>query len=266
MSVALVTGASRGIGQEISRFLAGRGWDLGLIATNRGRLEEVGEALRQQHGVRVCTYPANVSDWSQLQAATTDLTEQLGPVDLLVNNAGRVDAEVPLWEADPEEWVDVIEVNLVGPFYLERLLVPSMLKRGGGIVVNLVSGAGARDWGTFTAYTASKTALIRNVGDLHVAGYSAGLRAFGIAPGVVDTEMARSLQMHADRTEFTPVERTLALLGAILDGQLDPWAGTYLRASDDTVESLRQFGPARAADPLARTLGIIPVGPDDPLR
>ncbi len=264
MTTAFITGASRGIGFEIADGLAADGWDLQLVGYDSDRLEEAASRLRQ-HGSRVSIHTADVGDWEQVRSAVDGLVASLGVPELVINNAGRIDAEVPLWEADPEEWRNVVDTNLLGPFYVQRLLVPLMLKQGGGRVVNLVSGAGARDFGIFTAYTATKTALIRNTGDLHLAGYDQGLRAFGLAPGVVETDMTRSMKSHADRLDFTPAQKTVDMVKAVASGDLDEWSGAYLRVTDDSVETLQEAGPVRANNPEARSLGIISWGESDPL-
>lgn len=264
MSVAFITGASRGIGWEIAHYLADRGWTLGLMARNPERLAEAADRLRAK-GVTVATVAGDVTDFETVKAAVASLVEEVGVPDFLVNNAGLIDAEVPIWEADVEQWKAVLDTNLLGAFYLEHQVIPHMLKKGGGRILNMVTGAGTKDWGIFTAYTSSKAGLIRNVGDLHVSGYDLGLRAFGIAPGTVYTDMARSMELHANRKDFTPVENTLELIGGIIDGELDDWSGAYLRATDDTVESLKAAASERIQNSQARSLGIITWGEDDPL-
>ena len=264
MSIAFITGATRGIGRHIATYLAERGWDLGLIATDRDRLKRVADTLRKT-GVQVVYAVADVGNYGSVASSVDLLVIRLGIPDLLINNAGQIDAEVPIWESDPEQIAQVLATNLLGPLNMENAVVPMMVDRGEGRIINMVSGAGARDWAIFPAYTVSKTGLIRNVGDLHAAGFDLGLRAFGIAPGVVRTDMTAGMKVHAGRTDFTPVGDTLALIGGIIDGELDEWSGAYLRAGVDTVEALKEAAPKRIADQTVRSLGIITWGPDDPL-
>lgn len=258
--VALVTGASRGIGRAVALGLARAGLRVGLLARDGEALAEAAAELTAAGG-RAALAVADVSDAEAVRDAVAALVADLGPVDLLVNNAGRIDAEVPLWEADVEQWHGVVATNLLGSFHVSRAVLPAMVARGGGRTVDIVSGAGARDWDVASAYTATKAGQLRLVGHVHEAGFARGLRAFGVAPGTVETRMSTSMLVHRNRTEFTPVERTVDLVAAIGRGELDDWSGRYLRVTHDDVTSLRAHGtPA----PGARRLGITPWGEDDP--
>ncbi|MEK8229295.1 SDR family oxidoreductase [Oerskovia sp. M15] len=159
--------------------------------------------------------------------------DELGGIDLLVNNAGRIDAEVPLWEADPDEWWSVMETNLRGPFLLSRG-GPRDARTRWGRVVDLSSGAGSHDMNGASAYNASKTALLRMGSNLHLSGHALGLRTFEVSPGVVQTDLTESMDMHVGRTEWTPVERTVEMVVAIARGELDAWSGTFVRVTHDT--------------------------------
>ncbi|GAA4424149.1 3-ketoacyl-ACP reductase [Georgenia halophila] len=235
---ALVTGASRGIGQALAVGLARAGLDVGLVARDGYRLEQVAEEVRGL-GRRAVAATADVTDQEAVAAAVDAVEHDLGSVDLLVNNAGRIDAEVPLWDADPDEWWSVVETNVRGPFLFARAVVPGMLERGGGRVIDLNSGSGTRDSARATAYYVSKTAMFRIGGAIHEGGYERGLRAFELAPGVVVTDMTRSMEAHRNRTEWTDVEDVVELAVTIARGDVDELSGRYLRAGTDTPASLR---------------------------
>ena len=197
----------------------------------------------------------------------------LGSVDLLVNNAGVIDpAEVPVWEAEPQDWWDVVETDLRGPFHCVRAVVPGMLRRGGGRVIDLNSGAGARDREIYSAYCAAKAGLFRIGGNLHLAGFERGLRSFELSPNVVETDMTHSMPMHEGRSEWTPVEAVVALAVAVARGELDAWSGCFLRAGTDTPESLAAAAAELTGDPKGRVaapfrrLVVHPYGPSDPIR
>ncbi|MFE5293578.1 SDR family NAD(P)-dependent oxidoreductase [Isoptericola sp. NPDC056618] len=265
---ALVTGASRGIGRAVALGLARAGLDVALVARDAARLAEVAREVRDL-GRTALELPADITDAAAVAAAVraaegSPTDGGLGAVDLLVNNAGRIDAEVPLWEADPDEWWSVLETNVRGPFLLARHAVPGMLARGGGRVVDLNSGAGSHDNADATAYTASKTALMRLGAGLHAAGHDRGLRVLEVAPGVVRTDMTGSMRAHEGRTEWTPVERTVDLVTAFARGDLDACSGWFVRASHDTPESLVRLAGAATA-PAARRLRVQPAADDDPL-
>ena len=260
---ALVTGASRGIGRAIALGLAAAGVDVALLARDAARLDDVAAAVRAA-GRRAVVLPAEVSDPAQAHAAATRAEAELGGVDLLVNAAGVIEAETAAWDADPEAWWRTVEVNLRGPFLMAHALVPGMLRRGGGRIVDLSSGAASHDMSTASAYNVSKTALARLGAHLHDAGHARGLRVFELAPGVVATDMTAGMDMHAGRTEWTPVERTVELVTAVASGDLDGCSGWFLRAGTDTPEGLRAL--AAAGTPAnARRLRVLPAGPQDPL-
>lgn len=264
-TAAIVTGASRGIGEAIARALAANGTPLGLIARDPERLRATAEAIAAKGGT-VAFRAVDITDAEAVDTAVAELAAELdAPIGLLVNNAGGIDREVPLWEADPEEWRSVVELNLIGSFNVSRAVIPRMLSAGGGRVIDLASGIGAQDAPVASAYAASKGALHRNVGHLHQAGYALGLRSFAVAPGVVKTDMTGAMAMHAGRTEFTPVSRMTDMVLAIHRGELDNWSGKFLRVTHDTPESLAAYEQAHGKpSEKARRLAIIPWGDDDP--
>ncbi|WP_265523371.1 SDR family NAD(P)-dependent oxidoreductase [Oerskovia flava] len=264
---ALVTGASRGIGRAIALGLADAGLDVALLARDAARLEDVADEIRAT-GRRAVVLGVDVTDAAAVGAAVRRAQEHLGGLDLLVNNAGRIDAEVPLWEADPEQWWAVVETNVRGPFLLARAVVPGMLGRGGGRVVDLSSGAGSHDMDGASAYNASKTALLRLGANLHRSGYALGLRTFEVSPGVVRTDMTGSMDMHRGRTEWTPVERTVEMVVAIAAGTLDAYSGSFLRVTHDTPELLAaaaRSAPGEVPGPDGRRLRVTRWGDDDPM-
>ena len=277
---AIVTGASRGIGRSIALALAAAGSPVGLIARDEVKLQAVATEIVVAGG-RAAFRAIDVTDAEATMAAASSLAEELRaqgtPVDLLVNAAGRIDREVALWEADPAEWRAIIETNLVGSFNVSRSVIPHMLEAVNADnadnadnaqccrVVELASGAGAKDWAKASAYTSSKAGVIRIAGHLHEAGYALGLRAFALAPGTVRTDMTGSMELHQGREEFTPVELTTDLVLAIHRGELDSWSGKYLRVTHDSPESLASYEREHGAPAeSARRLAITPWGDGDP--
>ncbi len=267
-STALVTGATRGIGRAVALGLADAGLDVALLARDEARLARVAAEVRDR-GRTALALPVDVTEPGAV-ADAVDRAEApvadggLGGIDLLVNNAGRIDTEVPLWEADADEWWQVVETNVRGPFLLARHVVPAMLARGGGRVVDVNSGAGTHDMAVASAYNVSKTALLRLGHHLHVAGTGSGLRVFEVAPGTVATDMTGSMAMHADRTEWTPVERTVEMVAAIASGDLDACSGWYVRVTHDTPSSLRKLVET-GTGPTSRHLRVLPANGSDRL-
>ena len=143
--VALVTGASTGIGRHLVEALAARGMAVAGLARGEERLRTAMAEVAEATGARTLAVAADVTDRSSVGAAVAAVVEQLGQVDLLVNNAGVIDAlEVPLWEADPDQWWDVVSSHIKGGFLLSRAVVPWMVLRNRGRIVNIASGQTVR--------------------------------------------------------------------------------------------------------------------------
>ncbi len=264
--VALVTGASRGIGRALSVGLATAGAAVGLLARDADALEAVQRDIAAAGG-RAVAAPADVTVVADVRRAVGVVEDALGAVDLLVNNAGRIEqVEAPVWETDPEEWWAVVETNLRGPLLLIGAVVPGMVARGGGRVIDVSSGFGGRDTDVYSGYAASKAALFRLGGAVASAGAEHGVRAFEVAPGLVRTELSEAMARHAALPEdaWTPVEAVVRLVVAVARGQLDELSGRYLRADRDDVASLRAAA-RRVAAADARVLRIRAWGDDDPL-
>jgi 3-oxoacyl-[acyl-carrier protein] reductase len=260
--VALVTGASTGIGRHLVEGLAARGMAVAGLARGGDRLRAAMDEVAAATGARVLAVTADVTDRAAVEAAVGEVVEQLGPVDLLINNAGLIDElEVPLWEADPDQWWDVVESHLRGSFLLCRVVVPWMVLRNRGRVVNIASGMSVRARPEYSAYSVAKTGLMRMTEALAGALEGSDVRAFDVAPGVVETEMTRSMPMWHGFTDWTPPERVVELISSIAAGELDAWTGRLLRAGRDEIDVVRGVAPEDAA----RQLRMLPYGDDDPV-
>ena len=260
--VALVTGASTGIGRSLADGLAARGMAVAGLARNEQRLATAMAEVAEANGVRTLAVAADVTDRAAVDAAVARVADELGRVDLLVNNAGVIDAaEVPVWEADPDQWWDVVASHVRGAQLLVRAVVPGMLARGHGRVVSLASGMSTKANRDYSAYSVAKTGLMRLTEALDLSLQGSGVHAFDVAPGVVDTPMTRSMEMWRDFTDWTPPERVVEIVAAIAAGELDAWAGRFVRAGKDDLETLRALSPSDAV----RRLRLRPYGEDDPL-
>ncbi|GIG39566.1 SDR family NAD(P)-dependent oxidoreductase [Cellulomonas phragmiteti] len=264
---ALVTGAGRGIGRELALALARDGYALGLVGRTRDPLEEVADEVRAL-GATATVAVADLVQAAQVATAVEHVQAALadhGGIGLLVNNAGVIEhAELPFAADDVEDVWRVVEVNVRGPLLVTHAVLPGMLARGGGRVLNVNSGSGHRALTSYTGYAVSKGALARFTAQLHRQYADAGLRVLDLAPGVVATGMTAAMPVHAGRTRWTPPQEVAELVLAFASGELDALSGRFVRAGADTVASLREHADdIVAAD--ARTLRLATWGPDDPV-
>jgi NAD(P)-dependent dehydrogenase (short-subunit alcohol dehydrogenase family) len=260
--VALVTGASSGIGRHLVQGLAERGAAVAGLARDGERLAAALDEVAAATGARTLAVAADVTDRAAVDDAVARVADELGPVDLLVNNAGLIDAaEEPLWEADPDQWWSVVESHVRGAFLLARAVVPWMVLRNRGRVVDIASGMGVRARPEYSAYSVAKTGLMRMTEALAGALEGLDVRVFDVAPGVVDTPMTRAMPMWRGYTDWTPPELVVELVAAIAAGELDQWSGRFLRAGADDLAVLRGTTP----DGAARQLRLQPYGDGDPL-
>ncbi|MFF7455718.1 SDR family NAD(P)-dependent oxidoreductase [Kitasatospora sp. NPDC008115] len=262
--VALVTGAGRGIGRETAIGLAAEGMAVGLVGRTQETLTDtLKECVR--HGSRGVAVAADVTRPGSVREAVRVVERDLGPVDLLVNNAGQIDAaEVPLWETDVNQWWQVVEVNLRGPYNLLRCVLPGMVRRRRGRVVNLNSGFALRPDGHYTAYATSKGALLQLSDNLADSLAEHHVVILDISPGAVETDMTAGMPMFAGTTEWGSIPYMVAVTVDAARGRFDGLHGRFLHAGRDNLEEIvRRAGEIREAD--ARTLRLRPYGPDDPM-
>jgi NAD(P)-dependent dehydrogenase (short-subunit alcohol dehydrogenase family) len=187
--VAIVTGGGRGIGRAIAIGLASASASVGVVARSEDQITESAGQIAEVGG-RAIAVPADVSDPEAVEQMVQEVERVLGPVDLLVNNAGLAGPIGPTWEADPDEWWRCMEVNLRGPMLCSRAVLPGMISRGVGRIVNVASGAGTFAIPYLGAYVTSKTALIRLTEILAAEAAEHGVKVFAIEPGTVRTDMA----------------------------------------------------------------------------
>jgi NAD(P)-dependent dehydrogenase (short-subunit alcohol dehydrogenase family) len=226
--VALVTGGGRGIGRNIAVELAGAGMNVAVAARSTGEIEETASEVG---GLAI---QCDVSDRESVERMVREAEEKLGPLDLLVSNAGISVEEGAAWELDPDEWWRVFEVNVLGVYLCCRAVVPGMLERGRGRIVNVASGAAYLPGSSSTAYSASKAAVHRFSETL--ANQLRGrIPVFSISPGLVKTRMTEPF---GDDAPWTPPELAPRLVRALASGRLDELAGRYLHAEHDDVDAL----------------------------
>src|SRR5262249_46844377 len=228
--VALVTGGGRGIGANIARELADAGMRVAVSARTRDEVESV---ARDIDGLAVA---ADVSKRADVERMVDDVESQLGPIELLVANAGRNVSEPNAWEIDPDEWWNVLEVNVLGVYLCCRAVIPRMLERGQGRIVITGSGAAYLPSSGGTAYSTSKAAVWR-FGNVLADQLKGRVPVFVISPGLVRTEMTKAAP---DNAPWTPPECAPRLVRALATGRFDRLSGRYLHAEHDAPELLEQ--------------------------
>jgi NAD(P)-dependent dehydrogenase (short-subunit alcohol dehydrogenase family) len=202
--VALVTGAAgAGIGSATARRLAEEGASVAVTDVHDGRTREVTEKLRTEHGERVGGYPLDVSDRGQVDAVLARVEKELGPLDILVNNAA-INLLGAFASYDPADWDRVIDVDLTACFYLTRRVLPGMMERRRGVIVNVSSVAGwLTGGGSEGPYAAAKAALFALTRTVAFEGGPHGVRCNAVAPGIIRSRFVdryAGLQREIDRT------------------------------------------------------------------
>ena len=187
---ALITGASRGIGAETARAFAAAGATLCLIARSAHELKAVAAELGTQTLVQTC----DISDYTSVSAAVDATIKTFGQLDIVINNAGAIEPISHLSSVDPDGWDKVIDVNLKGVFYAMRAALPHMLGRGSGTIITVSSGAAHNPVEAWSHYCASKAGAAMLTECLHLENGASGIRAMGMSPGTVATQMQRNIK------------------------------------------------------------------------
>ncbi|MCD2138401.1 3-ketoacyl-ACP reductase [Salinicoccus halitifaciens] len=190
---ALITGAGRGIGRATAIAFAKEGIHVGLVGRTPENLERVAKELKE-YDVKVATASADVSDLESITAAVESIREALGPIDILVNNAG-ISKFGSFMELTPEEWTNIINVNVNGLYYTTRAVLPEMLERETGDIINISSTAGQKGGPVTSAYSASKAAVIGLSESLMMEVRKKNIRVTTLTPSTVATDMAVELNL-----------------------------------------------------------------------
>ena len=185
--IVFITGASSGIGQGCARKFAKEGWNLILNARTVSKLEELKEELEKAYGVQVCVMPFDVRDRKQAAAALEALPEEWKSIDVLVNNAGLVIGVDKEFEGSLDEWDIMIDTNIRGLLAMTRLVVPGMVERGRGHIINIGSIAGDAAYPGGSVYCATKAAVKALSDGLRIDLVDTPLPVTNIKPGMVET-------------------------------------------------------------------------------
>lgn len=203
-SVALITGASAGFGQAIARTFAKHGYDVVITGRRKERLEQLAEQLRTTYEVQVLTLCFDVREQEETTRMLNNLSEPWNKIDVLVNNAGLASGMDFIQDGDLEDWNRMIDTNVKGLLYVSRALLPGMVARGSGHVINIGSTAGKEVYMKGNVYCASKHAVDAITKGMRADLLGTGVKVTQIAPGAAETEFSE-VRFHGDKSRAASV-------------------------------------------------------------
>lgn len=249
-TVAMVTGGGSGIGRVFAKSLAHAGATVAVTGRSADRLRETVQMIEADGGSAIAV-PFDVTDEDAVNAGVAQAEERLGPIGLLVNNAadgGPIDL---LWNVDSDQWWRAFETNVRGPFLCSRSVLPGMISRRSGAIINIVSHAGVHRWPLCSAYAVSKAATIKLSENLAAESERYGVSVFAFHPGLLETGLTGSL-LATDAQNGTPAhqvaawfrrqvaqrrcaspEQSAATLMALASGRYPRLSGCYVSVDDD---------------------------------
>ncbi|MFF9691156.1 SDR family NAD(P)-dependent oxidoreductase [Streptomyces sp. NPDC014623] len=246
----LLTGATGALGQLFAMAVADAGANLVVTGRDVDRLDGLARELRERRA-EVLALPTDLGDRESMPRLTAAACERFGSVDVLVNNAGVTGPAGPLWETDDDTWWQAMEVNLRGSTRACRAVLPGMIERRGGRIVNIVSSAGKHRWPLVSGYSVSKAALIKLGENLAPELEGTGVAVFSYHPGLVDLGITRRqieggltgerwsdevrawLLAQRESQRLADPRRSADMLVRLAAGEADPLSGRYLTLEDD---------------------------------
>lgn len=238
--VVVVTGAARGLGRATAEAFGKKGAKVALVDVLKDDVTRTAIELAES-GITCAAYVADTTDADQVEAMVGRVESEVGPIDVLVNNAGTFSYIGPMWEADPDTWFRDVRTNLYGSFLCCRYVVERMIQRHAGYVVNIVSSGGVGDPHPHsTSYAASKTGLMRLTEGLAAEASEHGVKVFAVGPPAIKTAMTDFIATDESgkkwRPNFSsifeegrdaPVEEIAAFVASLTDGSVDALTGRF---------------------------------------
>jgi NAD(P)-dependent dehydrogenase (short-subunit alcohol dehydrogenase family) len=240
---AIVTGASRGIGNATAIELAQRGYDVALLARSIERSRQTAAQIESSGG-RAVAIECDVGDSKQVRDAVQHTVDTFGRIDVLVNNAGTVDPIGRIADLSDDDFDQTLRINLNGAFYCARACLEVMLAAGSGTIINVSSGAAHRPLEGWASYCASKAGLYMLTRSLHLEEAVNGIRVFGVSPGTVDTEMQSVIRRSGinpisqmQRKQHAPASLPAQAIAALCDSGFDDLLGTDVSIREDSFQA-----------------------------
>lgn len=234
----VITGASRGIGEAAAKIFAEAGANVCLLARGQAAIEDIASEI----GDRAKAISCDVSDYAAVDAAIAEAEAAFGPVDVLINNAGALEPISHLATSDPEGWGRIIDINLKGVYYGMRAVMPGMIERGGGTILTVSSGAAHSPVEAWSHYCSSKAgaAMLTRCADEETG--DAGIRAMGLSPGTVATEMQREIKRSGinpvsqlDWSDHVPADWPAKTLLWMCGAEADAFIGQEISLRDEDI-------------------------------
>lgn len=208
--VAVITGGSKGIGFRIAKIFAKKKYNIVICSRSKKDTLKAKKEI-ESFGVKCLGFKTDISKYAACKSLISNAIKTFARIDLLVNNAGIQGPIGNLWENNLKEWEKTIQINLLGTFYMCKLVIPQMLKQGSGKIINLSGGGGAYARPLFSAYGAGKTAILRLSETLAEELKNTDITVHALAPGTVWTNMAKeTMKNKAKLDKKTILELELA--------------------------------------------------------
>ena len=234
----LITGASRGIGAEAARVFARAGANVALVA----RSEEAIAELAGEIGAQAIAIPCDVSRYWEVEAAVNACIKAFGGLDVIIGNAGVIEPITHLATSDPDDWGHVIDINLKGVYHGMRAAMPVMQAAGGGTIITVSSGAAHNALEGWSHYCASKAGAAMMTMCAHKEGAAHGIRAMGLSPGTVATEMQHQIKASGlnpvselDWSDHIPADWPAKALLWMCSANADEFLGQEISLRDEGI-------------------------------
>ncbi|PWL35553.1 SDR family oxidoreductase [Marivita sp. XM-24bin2] len=234
----LITGASRGIGAEAARVFAEAGANVALVARSADSIADIAGEI----GKNAVAIPCDISRYWEVAQAVENCVTAFGGLNILINNAGVIEPIARMEEADPEGWGQAIDINLKGVFHGMRAALPVMQSDGGGTILTVSSGAAHNPVEAWSHYCASKAGAAMLTRSLHQEMADKGIRAMGLSPGTVATQMQKEIKASGinsvsklDWSDHIPADWPAKALLWMCSGDADAYLGEELSLRDEGI-------------------------------